>query len=70
MVEYMGNIQNIAYLYQKVIFLYLLEDIEIKEFEWYLRDHMFLQSNQGRQEQFKKDPFAQQITSTYLRQEF
>ena len=70
MVEYMGNIQSIAYLCQKVIFLYLLEDIEIKEFEWYLRDHMFLQSNQGRQEQFKKDSFAQQITSTYLRQEF
>ncbi len=70
MVEYMGNIQSIAYLYQKVIFLYLLEDIEIKEFEWYLRDHMFLQSNQVRQEQFKKDSLAQQITSTYLRQEF
>ena len=42
------------------------EDIEIKEFEWYLRDHLFRQSNQGRQ-QFKKDSLAQEMTSLYLR---
>ena len=45
------------------------EDIELKEFEWYLRDHLFRQSNQGRQEQqqFKKGLLAQEMTSLYLR---
>ena len=43
------------------------EDIEIKEFEWYLRDHLFRQSNQGRRQQFKKDSLAQEMTSLYLR---
>jgi hypothetical protein len=47
----------------------LQEDIEIKEFEWYLRDHLFRQSNQGRQQQqqFKKESLAQEMTSLYLR---
>jgi hypothetical protein len=45
----------------------LQEDIEIKEFEWYLRDHLFRQSIQGRQQQFKKDSLAQEMTSLYLR---
>jgi hypothetical protein len=45
----------------------LQEDIEIKEFEWYLRDHLFRQSNQGRQQQFKKESLAQKMTSLYLR---
>jgi hypothetical protein len=46
-----------------------LQDIEIKEFEWYLRDHLFRQSNQGRQQQqqFKKESLAQEMTSLYLR---
>jgi len=45
----------------------LQEDIEeIKEFEWYLRDHLFRQSNQGRQ-QFKKESLTQEMTSLYLR---
>jgi isoleucyl-tRNA synthetase len=44
----------------------LQEDIEIKEFEWYLRDHLFRQSNQGR-EQFKRESLAQEMTSSYLR---
>ena len=45
------------------------EDIEFKEFEWYLRDHLFRQSNQGRQEQqqFKKESLAQEMISLYLR---
>ena len=45
------------------------EDIEIKEFEWYLRDHLFRQSNQGRQQQqqFKKESLAQEMTRLYLR---
>ena len=42
------------------------EDIEIKEFERYLRDHLFRQSNQGRQ-QFKKESLAQEMISLYLR---
>ena len=45
------------------------EDIELKEFEWYLRDHLFRQSNQGRQEQqqFKKESLALEMISSYLR---
>ena len=43
------------------------EDIEIKEFEWYLRDHLFRQSNQDRQQQFKIELLAQEMTSLYLR---
>ena len=44
------------------------EDIEIKEFEWYFRDHLFRQSNQGkRQQQFKKESLVQEMTSLYLR---
>ena len=44
------------------------EDVEIKEFEWYLRDHLFRQSNQDRrQQQFKKESLAQEMISLYLR---
>ncbi|MDW3627162.1 MAG: hypothetical protein QOK72_11005, partial [Nitrososphaeraceae archaeon] len=51
-----------------ILLLSLKEDIEIKEFEWYLRDHLFRQSNQGRQQQqFKKESLAQDMTSLYLR---
>jgi hypothetical protein len=46
-----------------ILLLSLQEDIEIKEFEWYLRDHLFRQSNQGRQQQFKKESLAQEMTS-------
>jgi tRNA G10 N-methylase Trm11 len=50
-----------------ILLLSLQEDIEIKEFEWYLRDHLFRQSNQDRQQQFKKESLAQEMTSLYLR---
>jgi hypothetical protein len=50
-----------------ILLLSLKEDIEINEFEWYLRDHLFRQSNQGRQQQFKKESLAQEMTSLYLR---
>ena len=51
-----------------ILLLSLKEDIEIKEFEWYLRDHLFRQSNQGREQQrFKKESLAQEMTSLYLR---
>jgi hypothetical protein len=45
----------------------LQDDIEIREFEWYLRDHLFRQSIQGRQQQFKKESLTQKMTSLYLR---
>jgi len=46
----------------------LQEDVEIREFEWYLRDHLFRQSNQDRrQQQFKKESLAQEMISLYLR---
>jgi hypothetical protein len=44
-----------------------LQDIEIKEFEWYLRDHLFRQSNQRRRQQFKKESLAQEMIDLYLR---
>jgi hypothetical protein len=44
----------------------ILQDRRIKEFEWYLRDHLFRQSNQGRQ-QFKEESLAEEIISLYLR---
>ena len=44
----------------------ILQDRGIKEFEWYLRDHLFRQSNQGRQ-QFKEESLAEEIISLYLR---
>jgi hypothetical protein len=44
----------------------LQEDIEISEFEWYLRDHLFRQSNQGRQ-QFKKESLTKEMASLCLR---
>jgi hypothetical protein len=46
--------------------LTLLKDIEIKEFEWYLRDHFFRQSynnNQGSGQKFQKDTLG----NLYLR---
>ena len=44
----------------------ILQDRRIKEFEWYLRDHLFRKSNQGRQ-QFKEESLAEEIISLYLR---
>ncbi len=39
---------------------------EITEFEWYLRDHLFRQSNQGRQK-FQKQKIAKEMKNLYLR---
>jgi hypothetical protein len=44
----------------------ILQDRRIKEFEWYLRDHLFRQSNQGRQ-QFNDESLAEELISLYLR---
>lgn len=40
--------------------------MEVNEVEWYLRDHLFRQSNQGKQ-QFKKDSLANEMIALYLR---
>ena len=39
---------------------------EITEFEWYLRDHLFRQSNQGRKK-FQKDQLGKEMSNLYLR---
>ena len=38
---------------------------EITEFEWYLRDQLFRQSNQGRQK-FQKQEIAKEMSNLYL----
>ena len=50
--------------------LTLLKDIEIKEFEWYLRDHFFRQSsnnNQRSRQKFQKDTLGKEMINLYLR---
>ena len=44
----------------------MVKGIEITEFEWYLRDQLFRQSNQGR-EKFRKEELAKQMLDLYLR---
>jgi hypothetical protein len=45
----------------------LLNEREIKEFEWYLRDYFFRrQSNQGKQ-QFQKEILGDEMINLYLR---
>ena len=43
-----------------------MQDIQVNEVEWYLRDHLFRQFNQGRQ-QFKKELLASEMISLYFR---
>lgn len=43
-----------------------MKGIEITEFEWYLRDHLFRQSNQGRQ-RFRKEELGKEMSSLCLR---
>ena len=38
-----------------------MKDIEVKEFEWYLCDHFFRQSNQGSRQQFQKERLAKEM---------
>ena len=47
-----------------MVFL-LFNKREITEFEWYLRDHLFRQSNQGR-EKFQKDQLGKEMLNLYL----
>jgi len=44
----------------------MVKEIEIIEFEWYLRDHLFRQSNEGR-EIFQKDQLGKEMSNLYLR---
>ena len=50
----------------KNISILLPNKIEIKELEWYLRDHFFRQSNQGRR-QFQKKILGDEIIRLYIR---
>src|SRR5919197_1517080 len=50
--------------------LTLLKDIEIKEFEWYLRDYFFRQSNNNQgssRQKFQKDTLGKEMMNLYLR---
>jgi hypothetical protein len=50
--------------------LTLVKDVEIKEFEWYLRDHFFRKSsnnNQGSRQKFQKDTLGKEMMNLYLR---
>lgn len=44
----------------------ILSEIEIKELEWYVRDHFFKQYDQGKQ-QFTKGTLAKEMIDLYLR---
>jgi hypothetical protein len=48
------------------MYLKLSEPREIKEFEWYLRDHFFRQSNKGLT-QFERESLAKNMITQYLR---
>jgi len=55
------------FLSNKICLLLIeMRDIQANEVEWYLRDHLFRQFNQGR-ERFKKESLASEMISLYLR---
>jgi hypothetical protein len=43
-----------------------MTDVKIRELDWYLRDHLFRQSNKGRLE-FKQRMLPSEMIKTYLR---
>jgi hypothetical protein len=43
-----------------------MTDVKIREFDWYLRDHLFRQSNIGRNE-FERGMLPSEMIKTYLR---
>ena len=56
-----------------VLFVYILyqyefrmTDVKIRELDWYLRDHLFRQSNKGRRE-FERSKLPSEMVKTYLR---
>ena len=44
----------------------MVKGIEVTEFEWYLRDHLFRQSNQGR-ERFRKEELGEEMSNLCFR---
>lgn len=44
-----------------------VKDIEIKELEWYLRDHFFRQSNNQGRQKFQQETLAKEMMNLYLR---
>jgi hypothetical protein len=49
-----------------------VKDVEIKEFEWYLRDYFFRQSNNNQgssssRQKFQKDTLGKEMMNLYLR---
>ena len=49
-----------------------MKDIEVKEFEWYLRDYFFRQSstnnnNHGSRQKFQKETLGKEMMNMYLR---
>jgi len=44
----------------------VVKDVEVKEFEWYLRDHFFRKSNNNNQI-FHKETLAMEMMNLYLR---
>jgi hypothetical protein len=43
------------------------KDVEVNEFEWYLRDHIFRQSNNQSRHKFQKETLAKEMMNLYLR---
>jgi hypothetical protein len=44
-----------------------MKDVEIKEFEWYLRDHFFRQFNNQSRQKIQKDTLGKEMMNLYLR---
>lgn len=57
---------SLTFIKQNLFNIVVMQDIQLNEIEWYLRDHLFRQFNQGRQ-QFKKESLASEMISLYLR---
>jgi hypothetical protein len=49
-----------------------VKDVEVKEFEWYLRDHFFRQSNNNQgsssssRQKFQKDTLGKEMMNLYI----
>ena len=56
----------IIFIKQDLFTIVVMQNTQVNEFEWYLRDHFFRQFNQGIQ-YFKKDSLGGEMISLYLR---
>jgi ssDNA-binding Zn-finger/Zn-ribbon topoisomerase 1 len=57
---------SILHLYSLTFVEYEMTDVKIRELDWYLRDHLFKQSNKGRLE-FEQKILPSEMIKTYLR---